>query len=177
MNECVIASLLPPPGWGTSGAFPLNSPVFRVFLWNADEIRSFRHSSNNCSGRGRLVLAFNFHKLESSRKTDTKNIFICTLANQNCWVSHGCSAEELCFLRGSCTCWLTHQGKTELASNWRIPILSAALSLGGTWVKPPGSTGGGRQLYTCHTSNIAGHLPARKDDSHSAGLGLQTRKV
>lgn len=146
------------------------------FLWNADETRSFRHSSNNCSGTGKLVLAFNFHKLESSRKIDTKNIFICTLANQNCWVSHGCSAEELCFLRGCCACWLTHQGGAELASNWRIPIRRAALSLGGTWVKPPGPAGGGRHRYTCQISNITGHLPARRDNSCSSRVGLQTKK-
>lgn len=75
-----------------------------------------------------IVLAFNFHKLESSGKIDTKNIFICTLANQNCWVSHGRAAEELCFLRGRCACWLTHQRRTEPASNQQIPVLRAALS-------------------------------------------------
>lgn len=137
MNECVIASLLPPPGWGASGAFPWNPPVFRVFLWNADEMRSFRHSSNNCSGTGKLVLALNFHKLESSRKTDTENIFLCTLTNQNCWVSHGCSAQELCFLRGCCTCWLTQQGKIEPTFD---PILCTACTLQGTWGTVPRPT-------------------------------------
>lgn len=85
-------------------SFPMTFPwfqgIFFFFFW-----------SNNCSGTGKLVLAFNFHKLGLSRKTDTKNIFIGPLSNQNCWVSQGCSAEELGFLRGCWTCWLTHEGK------------------------------------------------------------------
>lgn len=164
MNDCIIASLLPPPGWGAPGAFSWNSPVFRVFLWNADEMRSFRHSSNNCSGTAKLALAFSFHRLESSRKTDTKNIFICSLSNQNCWVSHGCSAEELGFLRGRWTCWLTHRRKPSLLQPADphpeySPLLWRHLS---------------RHHYTCYISNIAGHLPSRRDNS--SRLGLQTKR-
>lgn len=154
MNDCIIASLLPPPGWGASGAFSWNYPVFRVFLWNADEIRSFRHSSNNCSGTATLALAFSFHKLESSRKTDTKNIFICSLSNQNCWVSHGCSAEELGFLRGRWTCWLTQRRKLSLFSSQRILVLSTALSCGDTWIDTITPAKSLILLFTYHPEGI-----------------------
>lgn len=65
--------------------------------------------------------------------------------------------------------------------NWALPtgrssILSAALSLGDTWAKTPGPVGGGRHPYTCQISDLAGHLPARKDNSCSARFGLRTKK-
>mgnify|MGYP001853074084 CR=1 FL=1 len=127
------------------GSIPMKFFCFQSIFMKCWRNEKLQYSTNNCSGTGKLVLALNFHKLESSRKTDTENIFICTLANQNCWVSHGCSAEELCFLCGCCTCWLTQWGKTELPSD---PVSCTACTLWGTWGRAPGPMHGGSHHCT-----------------------------